>query len=204
MLLKILIIFFDLIILHSVAKKIAEEPWYRPTACHERSYALEPSCPLASICFPELPCPSIYSGKFNHKTPNYPSCIYRDPSNPPVKKLAAYPNNVKRCNDTKVRRGERGHFIGGRWFDRVINRTNGVYEDSSYCEYHWFCPEEVFKATNNYVLIFIGDSLIRQLFNRFIWHHRGLQEIIEHYYHQDAHYTARYLYYIVYIAFNSD
>ena len=164
-----------------------ETAWYTPNACHERSYALEPSCPLASICFPEFPCPSVFAGKFNHKTKVIPSCIYRDPANPPVKKLALWPRAVKWCNDTKTRRGVKGHFLEGRWHDYPFNKTD---IDPNYCEYHWYCPDEVFPVINDYVLVFIGDSLIRQLFNRLIWHYRGLQEIIEHYYHQDAHYCA--------------
>lgn len=186
-----------------------EADFYTPLDCFERSYALEPSCPLASACFPNFPCPMVYSGTFNRQTKVYPSCIHRDPHNPPVKKMAMWyggmlPTTGKVehdlayydkpvCNDTATRKGDRGHFLSGRWIDRKLNRTleieNSIVRDD-YCEYRWFCPEEIYNATNNYVFVFIGDSLIRQVFNRFIWHHRGLQEIIEHYYHTDAHYTS--------------
>jgi hypothetical protein len=175
-------------------------PWYRPTACHERSYALEPSCPLAGACFQELPCPSVYAGKFNHQS--IPSCIHRDPHDTPLKNLALWSGgtitpgvafehdieyyDAKHCNDTRTMKGDRGYFRQGRWTDRKLNRTReiemGIVRE--YCEYHWFCPEEMYSALENYVLIFIGDSILRQMFNRLIWHHRGLQEIIEHYYHQ--------------------
>jgi hypothetical protein len=57
------------------------------------------------------------------------------------------------------------------------------------CQLHSFTPVEAHFALLGLQVVFIGDSIMRQMFQRLIWHLRDLTAIAEHYYHINALYT---------------
>ena len=59
-----------------------------------------------------------------------------------------------------------GHFFQGKW-------TND-------CGVRWLQSDELRSALQGKSFIFEGDSLVRQLFLRLIFHVRGIPEIVEH------------------------
>ena len=77
------------------------------------------------------------------------------------------------CDDYDVD----GEFVFGRW----ISKRN--------CSLPWFTPVEASEILKSRRIVFCGDSMIRQIFLRMIWHLRGLDEIIENYFHSDAYYA---------------
>ena len=68
-----------------------------------------------------------------------------------------------------------GHFFQGKW-------TND-------CGVRWLQPDELRSALQGKSFVFEGDSLVRQLFLRLIFHVRGIPEIVEHPFHSDAVYA---------------
>jgi hypothetical protein len=50
-------------------------------------------------------------------------------------------------------------------------------------------PFQMHYLFHNHIIVFIGDSLVRQLFNRLVFHLRGFSEVGDHYYHLDAVYV---------------
>lgn len=46
----------------------------------------------------------------------------------------------------------------------------------------WLTPLEAAHVLRGYHVVFVGDSMLRQLFVRFIFHQRGLGEVVEHRY----------------------
>jgi hypothetical protein len=57
------------------------------------------------------------------------------------------------------------------------------------CPAAWLSPTEAHYALAGRHVIIMGDSLLRQLFNRLVWHLRGLEEVVEHYFHAPALYA---------------
>ena len=53
----------------------------------------------------------------------------------------------------------------------------------------WLGRAEIEQCARGKLLIFQGDSLTRQLFNRLIWWVRGIPSVVEHYYQEDAYYS---------------
>ena len=53
----------------------------------------------------------------------------------------------------------------------------------------WLGRAEIEECARGKLLIFQGDSLTRQLFNRLIWWVRGIPSVVEHYYQEDAYYA---------------
>ena len=53
----------------------------------------------------------------------------------------------------------------------------------------WLGRAEIEQCARGRLLIFQGDSLTRQLFNRLIWWVRGIPAVVEHYYQEDAYYS---------------
>ena len=53
----------------------------------------------------------------------------------------------------------------------------------------WLGRAEIEECARGKLLIFQGDSLTRQLFNRLIWWVRGIPSVVEHYYQEDAYYS---------------
>lgn len=57
------------------------------------------------------------------------------------------------------------------------------------CEVPWLSSFQMRSALQNKTISFYGDSLVRQIFLRLIWHLRGESIIIEHGFHKDAFYA---------------
>lgn len=53
----------------------------------------------------------------------------------------------------------------------------------------WLGRAEIEQCARGKLLVFQGDSLTRQLFNRLIWWVRGIPSVVEQYYHNDAYYA---------------
>eukprot|EP01036_Dinobryon_divergens_P029351 gene29351-38430_t len=53
----------------------------------------------------------------------------------------------------------------------------------------WLSYYGLKSALEGYHFIFRGDSMMRQIFNRLVFHVRGYDTVIEHFYHLDATYT---------------
>jgi len=68
-----------------------------------------------------------------------------------------------------------GHFFQGKWIND--------------CQLKWLQPRELRSALHDKTFIFEGDSIVRQLFLRLIFHVRGIPEIVEHPFHSDAVYA---------------
>lgn len=89
------------------------------------------------------------------------------------KSVEHIPNPCRVSNFT----GENG-FVKGGWYTYPNN-----------CEFSLFDPIEADTILQNHLLIFAGDSMVRQLFHRLLWHLRGFDEVVEHFYHANAIYA---------------
>lgn len=79
----------------------------------------------------------------------------------------------RRSNSTR----SKASFHAGIW----------TYEDN--CNLKIYNPIEANHILQKSVVVFIGDSMLRQLFLRMIWHLRDFEEIVEHYFHANAIYV---------------
>ena len=60
---------------------------------------------------------------------------------------------------------------------------------SSKCPFNKPESNEMRRQLVGRYLVFVGNSIIRQLFLRLVWQLRGIEEVIEHYFHSSAVYT---------------
>lgn len=87
-------------------------------------------------------------------------------------------------NDTK--RGDfkkPSNYLDGYFF------RNGRWTHSKLGAPPWLSYYGLKSALEGYHFIFRGDSMMRQIFNRLVFHVRGYDTVIEHFYHLDATYT---------------
>lgn len=56
------------------------------------------------------------------------------------------------------------------------------------CNFNVFHPSEAAVILNHHVVVFAGDSMLRQMYNRLVMHLRGFHGVVEHYYHGHAMY----------------
>ena len=71
-----------------------------------------------------------------------------------------------------------GYFFRyGRWTHKILGAPP------------WLSFYGMKIALEGYHFIFRGDSMMRQIFNRLVFHVRGYDTVIEHFYHLDATYT---------------
>lgn len=69
-----------------------------------------------------------------------------------------------------------GHFLDGRWSKKSCNFPKNygkTFRDD---------------LTGRHIVL-IGNSMVRQVFMRLVWHSRGINEIIEHFFHVNAFYA---------------
>lgn len=71
---------------------------------------------------------------------------------------------------------DQAKFMGGWWSYR------------NQCNFKVFHPPEAAQVLNHHLIVFAGDSLLRQMFNRLVTHLRGFHDVVEHYYHGHAMY----------------
>jgi hypothetical protein len=75
-------------------------------------------------------------------------------------------------------------------FDAPGALRSGAWLPAAGCPAPWLSPAAAHAALSGTHVVFIGDSLLRQLFNRLVWHLRGLEEVVEHFFHAHATYAA--------------
>lgn len=66
---------------------------------------------------------------------------------------------------------------------------NDTWTYAQHCSMTSYTPLETDLLLRGHSIVFYGDSLLRQLFNRLVWHLRGIDEVIEQYYHANAFYA---------------
>jgi hypothetical protein len=67
--------------------------------------------------------------------------------------------------------------------------SEGFYRYNDKCELTIYNPIDTDTILQKHLMVFFGDSMLRQLFHRLVWHLRGLEEVVEHYYHGHAIYA---------------
>ena len=71
---------------------------------------------------------------------------------------------------------DNGSFVHGKW----------VVAGGGDCAIQWLRPLELRSALRNLTLVFMGDSLVRQLFLRLVSYLRGIPDQLERPFHTDA------------------
>lgn len=95
-------------------------------------------------------------------------------------KLNLYPNEtipaiMPKCDTYDMD----GVFFHGLW----------QYSNES-CKLRAYSTSQAHQLLSGHQVTFAGDSAIRQLFLRLVWHLRGIETIAEHYFHQNACYFS--------------
>lgn len=107
--------------------------------------------------------------------------------------LEVAPAPCAKCRNDKTwfpqgqprRRSKRFHSLG-TW------QTHTAWlPDTSAAErgYAWLSPAAVLSCLDGRILVFEGDSFVRQAFLRLIWWLRGVTHLVEHFFHRHAIYT---------------
>ncbi|KAG2496713.1 hypothetical protein HYH03_005126 [Edaphochlamys debaryana] len=154
-------------------------------------------CPVPSACYPGTACVMPGSGVFDWDQEEEVMYGYQnyfphpDTPKPPdwetQVSFARYgPPDKPMCLDPD----SRGHWWAGQW---QRYRTNASTTDASGedCEFHRVPRKKIIECLAGKKVVLFGDSLLRQVFNRLLWYLRGLEGVMEHYYHLPAMY--RYL-----------
>ena len=85
-------------------------------------------------------------------------------------------------------------YGGGGWMRGPatgfwVSNTGWIPDPHLLGQYGWFSPSELLGCLSGRVLVFEGDSLLRQIFLRLIWWLRGTTHLVEHFFHRHAIYT---------------
>lgn len=76
-------------------------------------------------------------------------------------------------------------YDGDGEFDRGVWH----YRDKS-CSLSWYSTALAHRALTGKQITFAGDSVIRQVFLRLVWHLRDIEVIVEHFFHDEAAYVC--------------
>ena len=143
---------------------------FQGTQCFQNSTYPASKCARTRACCCDSTCVLWKSGKL--LIPPYFKQSYS------VDKLLAVMDNQQPCSDDF---NQNGYFYNGLW---KLNTT------SSQCSVLPISPLQTHFLVQDHVIVFVGDSMMRQFYNRFVWHLRNFEEVIEHYYHLDALYST--------------
>jgi hypothetical protein len=139
-------------------------------------------CPYPKLCFRNSTCVFFKTGVFLEKS-MLPSSLqplgHRLHSRRNTTSSSSSTNSMLRGMKARLRKMcpkfDGGEFVRGRW--------------KKACSYPWLSARELRSRVAGKHIAIIGDSMLRQLFMRFVWHARGYEEIIESYFHTDAFYV---------------
>lgn len=135
---------------------------YEGLTCHPRSFVPNRDyIPYPSLFIGETNCVFWESGKF--LTDSQPI------SSPRLDSI-----NYKLPCNSKIY--SEGFFLGGKWV-------------TTECRFNWLMPENARNVLVNKRILFTGDSIVRQLYLRFVSYIRGIEVIIEHYFHKSSFYA---------------
>ena len=132
---------------------------YLGLECYQPSFYPAEECPYSGMCTPGSTCTTWRTGFF-------PQDSYSLPGSK---------GNLHGC---PCGADCEGSFQEERW------KPN----DQS-CPAIWMSPFEMRERINGRRILLVGDSLMRQVFLRAVAHMRGLEAIVEHYFHHDATYV---------------
>ncbi|GFR51763.1 hypothetical protein Agub_g14219 [Astrephomene gubernaculifera] len=168
-------------------------PFYRGTKC--LSYYTEPQCPVRGVCDPHDHCVLWGTGSFNwefedrfhhYDYMNYyapptlpPDVIYANRTRYVIHPYA--PPNTRMCRDIDVP----GFWWGGQW--HFGNETSQALDPQ--CVFQRLKRRDIIECLHGKKVLFMGDSLVRQVFLRLVFYLRGYESVMEHYFHMDAAYT---------------
>ena len=160
-------------------------PWVKPpnfkppiawkgSSCYEGSVLHE--CPYPKLCFHNSTCIFWKTGMFLESSVLSSSIVPLGHHR--AKNHSKSSNSLVRGMKTRLQqmcpKFDHGEFVRGKW--------------KKSCAYPWLTSKELRSRVAGKHIAIIGDSMLRQLFMRFVWHARGFEEIIESYYHTDAFY----------------
>jgi hypothetical protein len=141
--------------------KSLSEPIFQGTACHPKSIYPGKECVAAfKSCCCSSTCTMWKEGRLNLKKNKSSSSIRRP------------------CRTDFIQ--HKTAFVESGWYR---------YFDKSKCEISLYDALESDTILQKRMVIFVGDSMVRQLFHRMLWHLRGFDEIAEQYYHAHAVYA---------------
>ena len=138
---------------------------YTGASCHNKSVLLNCNRVYPKLCIGGLDCVLWQSGTFPSLNLNN-AVIHKTPPTLRDSKLLE-----RKCNS----------FGGGKFFNGIWSKKECDFPVS-------YCAEFRNHLSGRHV-IFIGNSMVRQVFLRLVWHCREIEEIIEHFFHKDAFYV---------------
>lgn len=68
------------------------------------------------------------------------------------------------------------------------------------CGIVWYQAAQAEIILELYQVVFMGDSVMRQIFLRLVWFLRGFEEVVEHYFHSNAIYVQNATHDVFYIS----
>ncbi|KAG2496714.1 hypothetical protein HYH03_005127 [Edaphochlamys debaryana] len=151
------------------------------------AYPHTQECPVPGACYPATACLLPGSGVFDWS--QEPDVVYGYQNYYPhpgtaektkVEVLRPGPPDLPMCLGTD----EPGTWWAGQWHRRNISHDGGEA-----CAYYRVPRKKITKCLTGKKVWFLGDSFVRQLFLRLIWYLRGIEGIMEHYFHEPATYT---------------
>lgn len=159
-----LLVSFILIVCDSSLHTVATEESYRVLGCHQNSVLPQCQSKFPQLCNHNSDCVFHKLGIF------LPSSDAFDHSST-NQSCSEFAHTEPSCDSFA-----KGEFIHGLWKRK---RCKLYHPDSRLFRNH---------LTGRRILM-SGNSIIRQVFTRLVWHARDIPEIIEHYFHDDAYYA---------------
>lgn len=147
---------------------------YHGMRCHTSSFL--PNCNqiFPRLCIGGSDCVLWESGTFPfHMSINNTKVVDAAKS--------SYTSSITNCSRISMKSRKCKTFRGGRFF-------NGIWSTKE-CDFPVQHGHDFRNRLSGRHIILIGNSIIRQVFNRLVWHCREIDEVIEHFYHTDAFYV---------------
>lgn len=121
-----------------------------------------PECPIGDACGANSNCFMWKRGKLTDLVPN--------------ERVEQQLHQLPKPCYTRSYASNDSFFVNDTW-------TRGS------CALTHYSPIESDLLLRGHAIVFYGDSLLRQLFNRFVWHLRSIPNVLEQYYHAHALYV---------------